>query len=176
MRTTLILLLLSVCNIGFSQDAPPQHEHIKSLTPFIGVWEGKYDPPGEPPIGTVRITCEWMGNKSYLHMKGVYIPDAAPEVKLNVSNVFIGYNGKTKAIHAWHLDLGSQSEAAVKIMESKVVMQTVDRYGTDGRRSKRTSTFGLKSKDEMIISHTNITSNGEPKPDEPPLMVKRVKK
>jgi len=178
MRTTLIIafcLFVTLSSDAYSQDAPPQFEHIKGLEPFIGVWEGKFDPPGSAPIGTVRVTCKWMSNKSYFQMEGVYVPDGAEEIQLNVANVFIGYSGKTKAVHSWHLDLGTQAEAPAKITENKVTMEVAERYGLDGNRSTRTTVYELRTPKELVARHTKITKDGESKPDEEPLVLKRVK-
>ena len=176
MRTRIILFLSAIlftANLR-AQDAPPQFEHIQDLEPFIGEWEGKYDPPGDVPLGTVRVRCQWMGSKGYCHFEGLFTPDGTG-IELNPVNIFIGYSGKTKKVHSWHLELGSHANAPVKITKNKVQFDVRDRYSTDGVRETRVVTYELRSPDELVGRNTHIIRGGEAKPDHEPLVLKRVK-
>lgn len=175
MRTTLIIFLFAALSAtSQAQDGPPQFEHIKGLKPFIGEWEGKYDPPGDVPMGTVRVRCKWMGSKGYCHFEGLFTPDGT-DIELNPVNIFIGYSGKTKAVHSWHLLLGSNANAPVKITKNKVRFEVRDRHSTDGTPETRTVTYELRSPNELVGRNTDITRGGEAKPDDEPLVLKRLK-
>lgn len=176
-----VFILLSVATIPLTPRAvaqtAPQYEHLKGLDPFIGVWEGKYDPPGEPPMGTVRVECKWIGSKSYFQFEATYSPDGVEvegqKIVLKPNNIFIGYSGKTKSPYSWHLAMGSHMDGPAEIQKNKIVMNKLERYGDSGSKGSRSLTFELRG-DELVGGSTNIIRNGEKQPDEEPLVLKRV--
>ena len=173
-----VFILLFTTSIASAQTAS-LYEQLKGLEPFVGVWEGKYDPPGEPPVGTIRVECKWIGSKSYFQFEATYSPDGfevdGDKVELKPNSVFIGYSGKTKSPYSWHLAMGSQMEGPVEILKNKLVMEKLERYGASGSRGTRSVTFELRGDDELVGKATNIIRNGEEQPDEEPLVMKKVK-
>ena len=89
--------------------------------------------------------------------------------------IFFSLSGKTKAVHSWHLDLGSHAEAPVKITENRVVIQINERHNLSGGRETPTSVFELRAPNEMVGTNTNIVRDGQARPDEEPLVLKRIK-
>lgn len=138
---------------------PPAYEHLKQLEPFVGKWLGKFDPPGNAPLGTITVTTTWVGNKSYLHSEVVYTPDGTDAV-LNQSNTMIGYNWKTNSIHAWEFGWVTQTSMPVVVDENKMTMEGGEVFSRNKDRSPKTTTVELTDPN-TIVTTSHIIKDGQ---------------
>lgn len=172
--TVVSLFTLTTAVSQAQQRHVPQYEHLKGLEPFIGQWEGKFDPPGDVPIGTVHLSGTWLGSKSYVYFKVTFVPDNT-DIVINATNVFVGFSGATQATHAWHLGIMSQANTDATITKDKLVMEGGQGLTIQGKPQSRTTTYQLRPADEMVVTNTNIRLDGKDLPDEDVLVLKRVK-
>lgn len=170
---TAILLTMASGNASAQISGWPV-ETLQQLEGFVGKWEGQYDPLGSVPAWTVHVDCHWMGNKTYLCYEVTFRPDGS-EFTLNPMNVIVGYSGKTKAAHAWQFRIGSQASTPATISKNRVVMKDGEDFDIAGKQQNRTVVYELRSPDEFVATNSNITKDGEPQPDEEPVVMKRVK-
>ena len=115
-----------------------------------------------------------MGIQTDLFYEVSFRPDGS-EVVLNPMNVFIGYNGKTQAPHAWQMKIGAQAGTPATISKNKVVMKGGEEFDVAGTRQSRTVVYELRTPDEFVATNTNITRDGRRQPDEEPVVMKRIK-
>ena len=172
LKTVAALLVVS----GFqalAQEKPPQYEHLKPIEGFVGTWEGAFDPPGNVPPGIVRVNCKWMGNRTYLYVEGLFTPNGT-DIVFNPVNIFVGFNGKTQATHAWQMKMSSQASTPATITDNKLVMKNGEDIDFAGKPLARTVIYELRSPDELVITSTDITKDGKALPDEPVIVMKRI--
>lgn len=172
--STLLCSAQLIVNTGFAQEKgqePPAYEHLKQLEPFIGKWQGKFDPPGETPLGTITVTTSWVGNKSYLHSEVLYTPDGTSAV-LNQGNTMIGYNWKTKSVHAWEFGWVTQTSMPVVVTENKMMMEGGEVFSRIENRKPKTTTVELTDPN-TIVTTSHRLENGQRVVDEH-LTLKRI--
>jgi hypothetical protein len=156
------LLTMIITNTSHAEDEnnpPPAYQHLKQLEPFVGKWQGKFDPPGNAPMGTVTVTNRWVGNKSYLLTEVLYTPDGT-DVVLNQQTALIGYNWKTKSMHTWEFGWLMQSSAPVLATDMKLTIEGGEISARGADRALKTTTIELADPNTMITT-SHLLKNGE---------------
>lgn len=69
----------------------------------------------------------------------------------------------------------SQASTNATITKNKLVMEGGEGFTIQGNPHSRTTTYELRSADEMVVTSTNIKHDGRDLPDEDVLVLKRVK-
>jgi len=108
----LTVVIVSAADSLLAQAPPSQFEHVKGLEPFMGTWEGKYQPPIGPK-GTLRVTCQWTANRSYARLTWTFTPEGATTA-FDPFSIHVGYSGKTKANHFWVMTWDTQASGAAQ--------------------------------------------------------------
>lgn len=177
-RVTTIVCALSLTMItmsaGLAEDGnnpPPAYQHLKHLEPYVGKWQGKFDPPGAAPLGTVTFTCRWGGNKSYLLTEVFYTPEGT-QVVLNQKTAIIGFNWKTKSLHTWEFGWVKQSSIPVVAADNKLTFEGGEVFSRSGTDTSKVTTIELTDANTMVTkSHQLIDGERVPHED---LTLKRV--
>ncbi|WP_146401973.1 hypothetical protein [Planctomycetes bacterium CA13] len=160
--STLLFSAQLIVSTSFAQEEgqePPAYEHLKQLEPFVGKWQGKFDPPGNAPLGTITVTTAWVGNKSYLYSEVLYTPDGMDAV-LNQGNTMIGYNWKTKSVHAWEFGWVTQTSMPVVVTENKMMMEGGEVFSRNENRTPKTTTVELTDPNTIVTTSHHL-KNGQ---------------
>lgn len=162
--TMACVLLLTMTNINTSHaedknNPPPAYEHLKQLEPFAGKWQGKFDPPGDVPMGTLTITSRWVGNKSYLLTEVLFTPDGTKAV-LNQKTTLIGYNWKTKSMHTWEFGWVMQSSIPVEATDNKLIIEGGEIFSRSADRTPKTTTIELTDANTMVFTGHLVRNGG----------------
>jgi len=157
-----LLLTITTANTSHAKDennAPPAYQHLKQLEPFVGKWQGKFDPPGNVPMGTLTITNRWVGNKSYLLSEVLFTPDGT-QVVLNQQTTLFGYNWKTKSMHTWEFGWVMQSSIPVVATDNKLTIEGGETFSKSADRPPKTTTIELTDGNTMVFT-SHLIQNGE---------------
>lgn len=168
------LLTMTMTHTGLAEDGtnpPPAYQHLKQLEPFVGKWQGKFDPPGGAPLGTVTVTSRWVGNKSYLLTEVLYTPDGTKAV-LNQQTALIGFNWKTKSMHTWEFGWVKQTSIPVVATDNKLTFEGGEVFSKSETPTSKVTTIELTDANTMVTT-SHLLKDGERELHEH-LVLKRV--
>lgn len=159
-RNALSLLIALVAGAAVAQEGPPsQYEHVKGLEPFIGFWQGDFQPPGGPE-GTVTGFCRWTSNRSYAQFQWSFQPEGGE--RMHVGTVLIGWDGGVKGLKSWTFFPEGQSQGEASLEDG--VLTVMGRGTTaDGQATSAKATYKV-SEDELTLTVSDAKVGDEEMP------------
>lgn len=179
MKTHKKLALLAVLILGVSiplsaGESPALHEKLKDMAPFIGDWTVHGTDPSGKPINSRWSAKPELGGTIVTGRTEVKDPQGRPFL-FRVEIFF--WQEESKSIGSTLFDaFGSRSATAkmTRVNDRKSIIQKHG-YSMDGKYRTKTVTLERIDDDTFTVQSTSITLDGEPKPDEPKITLKRIK-
>lgn len=157
------------------QQPPPAYEHLQPMEPFIGSWAGAFDPPGEMPAGTLKVTFRWIGDKSYVHQEVRFRSEQFPAGKwMNPENIIIGYDTDEQSARSWHFMYANQGRMTATIAPDRLVLHQQRGVKGSDETESQTKTMELVERDTLRIVETSRSGDDLEKASERTVILKRV--
>jgi uncharacterized protein (TIGR02246 family) len=142
-------------------------EHLEDLAWLIGEWTGEAE-RGE----SAMATYEWAENQNFIVSSFASTVNGVPFVG---GTMWIGWDAVDKGVRSWSFySRGGFAEATWTKDGDKWTIRTAARMA-DGKKVSTTNIVTKTDDDHMTWQMTNLTVNGESRPDSKPVKLKRVR-
>jgi uncharacterized protein (TIGR02246 family) len=146
---------------------PSNHEHLEGLEWLIGEWAGEAE---KGVSGTASY--DWAENQNFIVSTFATTVDGVPVVG---GTQWIGWDPVEKRIRSWSFySRGGFGEAVWTKDGDKWVLKTTART-REGKKVSATNVVTRTGDDNLTWQMTQLTVDGESKPDPKPVKMKRVK-
>lgn len=146
---------------------PTNVEHFGEIEWLIGEWAGE-NPKGES--GTASYS--WAENQNFIVSSFATTVNGIP---IFGGTQWIGWDAIDKQIKSWSFYSGGGTGQAVWSKSDDKWFLTTEARTADGRKVSGVNVVTKVDNDHAIWQLTKLTVDGEPKPEPPPLKLKRVK-
>jgi uncharacterized protein (TIGR02246 family) len=146
---------------------PSNHEHLEGLEWLIGEWAGEAE-KGE----SAHASYDWAENQNFIVSSFATTVDGTPVAG---GTQWVGWDAVDKQVRSWSFySRGGFGESVWTKDGERWVLKTTARTH-DGKKVSATNIITKTDNDHMTRQMTNLTVDGQPKPDPQPVKMKRVK-
>lgn len=144
-------------------------EHLKPLEWMVGEWTGEYPVPAGPTMMATR-TARWVHDRNFLYVE-IAFRGGAEE---STTHAVYRWDPVERTIRLWVLGSGGTwNQGVVEAEEGMNRVRITAGITAEGKPITATGTFRRTGADAMTIQWTEVSIDGEPRPDGPECTLRR---